>query len=204
MNEMRGHGKEMMHDRAGRALGEASSYSILLACAGFIACAGGETPRTNPELRDQITAVYVNGDGPVGSAGNGAGGSAQAEAGSGGDDGEPGGRGGSGPSRGGAGSDECDGFAVLEENCGTSGCHGQDSLYSNFAESEAAALSYVGESGESSCADEGPLLDPDNPVASIIIQKVTASSPPCGAPMPVVGDLSEADIACLQEWIGTL
>ena len=195
----------MMHDRAWRALGAASLYSIWVACAGFIACAGGETPRTNEELRDQITAIYVEGEGAVGRAGSGgrsgAGGSAQAEAGSAGDDG----RGGSGQASGGSGSgDECDGFAILEANCGSSGCHGQDSLYSNFAESEEAALTFVGESGESSCSAEGPLLNPENPVSSIIIQKVTASSPPCGSRMPVVGELTQADVTCLQEWIGSL
>ena len=110
-----------------------------------------------------------------------------------------GGRGGSGQS-----GDECDGFAVLQTNCGGSGCHGQGSQFSNFAESEDAALAYVGESGEALCASAGPLIDPDNPAASIIIQKVTASSPPCGSPMPVVGELSQADITCLQEWIGSL
>jgi hypothetical protein len=196
----------MMHDRAWRALGAASLYSI------FVACAGGETPATNAELRDQITAIYVDGDGAVGNAGggggrSGAGGSAQAEAGSGGDDGEPGGRGGSGQSSsGGSGSgDECDGYAILEANCGSSGCHGEGSLYSNFAESEDAARAFVGESGESSCSAEGPLIDPENPPASIIIQKVAASAPPCGSRMPVVGGpLSQADITCLQEWIGSL
>jgi hypothetical protein len=187
----------MMHDRAWRALGAASLYSI------FVACAGGETPATNAELRDQITAIYVDGDGAVGNSGGngGAGGSAQAEAGAAGDDGEPGGRGGSTST---GGPDECDGFAVLEANCGTSGCHGENSPFSNFAESEEAALSFVGVSGESSCSAEGPLLDPNNPVTSIIMQKVTATTPPCGERMPVVGELTPADIACLQEWIGGL
>ena len=79
---------------------------------------------------------------------------AQAEAGS----------GGSGPSSGGSGSgDECDGFEVLQTNCGSSGCHGEGSLYSNFAESEEIAVSFVGESGDATCAAEGPLIDPDNP-----------------------------------------
>jgi len=187
-----------MHDRAWRALGAASLYTIA------VACAGGETPSTNAELRDQITAIYVDGEGAVANAGSsgrggaGAGGSAQAEAGSGGDDGTGGGRGGSGS------SGECDGFQVLALNCGSSGCHGAGSLYSNFAESEEVAISFVGESGEATCASAGPLIDPENPAASIIIQKVTASSPPCGDPKPVVGELSQEDIDCLQEWIRSL
>jgi hypothetical protein len=195
----------MMHDRAWRALGAASLYSLSIVCAGFVACAGGETPATDAELRAQITDIYVEGNGAVGRAGNsggggrsGAGGSAQAEAGAAGDDG---GRGGSSGGSGG----ECDGFAVLQTNCGGSGCHGQDSLYSNFAESEEAALAFVGESGEATCANAGPMIDPANPAASIILQKVTASSPPCGERMPVVGGpLSQEDVTCLQEWIGSL
>jgi hypothetical protein len=195
----------MMHDRAWRALGAASLTSLL------VACAGGETPATDAELREQIASRFVDGVG-LGTAGasnagsggrGGSGGSAQAEAGAAGDGGEP--VGGGGSAAGGSGSsDECNGFQVLADNCGSSGCHGEGSVYSDFAASEAAALEFVDESGVSSCADEGPLLNPDNPAASILIQKVTASSPPCGAPMPIVGELSQADVTCLQEWISTL
>lgn len=188
-----------MHDKAWRVFGAASLGLIL------VACAGSDTPATDAELRDQIAERY--GNGAVGSAGgsngrggsggrSGAGGSAQATAGTSGA-----GAGGSGQSADG----ECDGFAILQQNCGGGMCHGADSNYSNFAESEEAALALVGESGEATCASAGPLIDPDNPAASIIIQKVTASSPPCGTRMPVVGGpLSQEDITCLQEWIATL
>ncbi|HWO10163.1 MAG TPA: hypothetical protein VNN80_11805 [Polyangiaceae bacterium] len=197
----------MMHDKAWHALGVASFGLI------FCACAGGDTPSTDDEFEQAVAERFRNGS--VASAGgtggrSGSGGSGQAAAGRNAGGNGPASTGGSGqlpdddepPS---SSSGECNGFEVLAANCGSSGCHGADSTFSNFAESEAAALSFVGESGESSCAAEGPLLDPENPAASIIIQKVTASSPPCGTRMPVVGGpLSQADITCLQDWIGTL
>jgi len=184
-----------MHDRAWRVFG-AASFSLI-----FGACAGGDTPATNAALREQIEERYV--DGVVGSAGGSGSGGRGGAAGTNGD----GGRAGSSPSSAGssgASGGVCDGFTVLADNCGSSGCHGQGSQFSNFAESESAALSFVGESGEALCASEGPLIDPENPAASIILQKVTADVPPCGDPMPVVGELSQADITCLQEWIRSL
>src|SRR5262245_37101289 len=166
---MRGHGKEMMHQRALRVFGAAVSSLILSACAD------GDRPYPDAELRDQIEQRYVDGvpdetasaggtSGRAGSGGSGAG-SAGRNAGGG-----SGGSAGSGSQP----SGECNsGFDVLATNCVGGMCHGAGSPYSNFAESEEAALAFVGESGVSSCSAEGPLLNPDNPAASIIIQKVT-------------------------------
>jgi hypothetical protein len=201
----------MMHDRAWRVFGVASLGLVLCACAG------GDTPPTDAALEQAIEDRFGS-DGTVAAAGgsrSGSGGrsgtSGQAAAGrNAGGASEPASSGGSGQlpdddEPGGTSGDGCDGFAVLVDNCGSSGCHGESSPYSNFAESEEAALAFVGESGESSCATVGPLIDPENPAASIIIQKVTASSPPCGTRMPVVGGpLSQEDVACLQDWIGSL
>lgn len=110
---------------------------------------------------------------------------------------------GSGPVGGGSTGDVCDGFAILAANCSTGGCHGQGSNLGDFAASEEAALSYVGESGVI-CGGQGPIIDPENPADSVLILKLS-DDPPCGQPMPQNGPLlSDDDVACLEEWIASL
>src|SRR6187401_512287 len=125
---MRGHGKEMMHDKAWHALGVASFGLI------FCACAGGDTPSTDDEFEQAVAERFRNGS--VASAGgtggrSGSGGSGQAAAGRNAGGNGPASTGGSGqlpdddepPS---SSSGECNGFEVLAANCGSSGCHGAD------------------------------------------------------------------------------
>lgn len=98
----------------------------------------------------------------------------------------------------------CDGFAILQASCGQGGCHGAGSNLGNFAESEAVARSYIGRSGTLTCASAGPLIDPDDPAASVIVQKVL-DDPPCGNYMPPSGGfLSASEVACIEDWIGSL
>jgi hypothetical protein len=98
----------------------------------------------------------------------------------------------------------CDGFALLASNCGTSGCHGTGSNLGTFAASESAARSYIGKSGTVTCAGQGSLINPDDPPASILVQKL-GDYPPCGNHMPLAGALlSDADVACIEDWIGSL
>jgi hypothetical protein len=54
------------------------------------------------------------------------------------------------------------------------------------------------------CAGLGALINPANPPASILVQKL-ADSPPCGNHMPLAGALlSAAEVDCIEEWIGSL
>jgi hypothetical protein len=96
----------------------------------------------------------------------------------------------------------CDGFAVLEANCSSGGCHGAGSNLGNFAESETIARTYIGREG-AICAGQGSLIDPDDPAGSVLLLKVS-DDPPCGQPMPLGGSLDEEDVACLEDWIGSL
>lgn len=96
----------------------------------------------------------------------------------------------------------CDGFAVLEANCNSSGCHGAGSNLGNFAESESIARSFVGREG-AVCAGQGSIIDTDDPSASVILLKLS-DDPPCGQPMPLGRALDAADVACLEDWIGSL
>ncbi len=47
------------------------------------------------------------------------------------------------------------------------------------------------------------LIDSVNPAQSYLLESLKPS-PTCGGQMPVGGALSEADIACVEEWIGSL
>lgn len=97
----------------------------------------------------------------------------------------------------------CDGFAILASSCGTSGCHGAGSNLGTFAASEAEALRYVGQPG-TVCSSQGSLFDPDNPSESLMITKLS-DFPPCGQPMPLAGPLlSDDEIECIEDWIGSL
>lgn len=180
------------------------ALSLCVVCGAVAACAGGETPRLSDETEAIIADVY--GPGAVGVAGAGGGGRSgsggSANAGS-----ANAGRAGSGQSAGGNGggsSAECDGFAILQLRCDGAQCHGADALNGNFAESEAIAAAFAGQDPVTpSCASEGPLINPDNPRGSLLIQKVNGTVP-CGGAMPLTGPLQDDEIDCLEEWISNL
>lgn len=199
-----------------------------------LACAGSDIPPDTSELREDLVTAYggsaagtggrggsagaagaagsanagQSGSGNEGgAAGSGAGGAAGA-AGS----GDTGGAAGSGGAGGGAagsggsgGGDVCNGFAVLQANCGDSNCHGDPGPFGNFAATLADAEAVIGEEGGTICNGYGPLIDPSNPEDSIIVQKVTGEAE-CGGIMPAGGadPLEQADIDCIVEWIGSL
>lgn len=100
---------------------------------------------------------------------------------------------------------DCDGFSILQANCGQSGCHGEGSMLgSTFAASEADARSFIGRSGVLTCASEGPLIDPTNPGDSVIVLKMS-DDPPCGNYMPPSGMfLPDDDVECVTNWIANL
>jgi hypothetical protein len=156
----------------------------------------------------------ASGNGGSAGSGSAAGGSANAAGGSAGSGMQAGGSGASGAAGAGMSSDgaagagpatgapACDGFAVLEANCSSGGCHGAGSNLGNFAESESIARTFIGREG-GVCVGQGSIIDTDDPPASVMLLKVS-DDPPCGQPMPLGGTLDEADVACLEDWIGSL
>jgi len=164
--------------------------------------------------RGQVASDADDDDGPVARAGRG-GSASVAAAGAGGalDEGEGGAAGsamvaaagaaGGGVGGGGGSGVACDGFAIIQENCGGGSCHGQGSNLGTFAVSEDDLRSYIGEEGIL-CVGQGPLLDPADPEGSVLVQKLS-DDPPCGQPMPAgVDQLDPEDIDCIVEYIGSL
>jgi hypothetical protein len=188
----------MMQDKAVRWLGAATFF---LVSGAFAACAGSKTPSVSDELEVAIEDTFGNGSVGVagrGGSGTGSGGRAgSANAGSAGGSSMAG-------NGGAASSGACDGFDILQRHCSGNNCHGAGTVNGNFAENEDIAAAFAGQDPVTAeCAMEGPLLDTENPRGSLLIQKVNGTVP-CGSPMPLVGQLSEEDIDCLEEWIGDL
>lgn len=190
----------MMQDKAVRWLGAAT---FCLVCGAFAACAGSKTPSVDDELEAAIEDTF--GNGRVGAAGSGNGGSGTASGGRAGSANAGSAGASSQAGNGGAASSGvCDGFDILQEHCGGTNCHGAGTVNGNFAENEDIAAAFAGQDPVTQdCAMDGPLIDTENPRGSLLIQKVNGTVP-CGLAMPLVGQLSEEDIDCLEEWIGDL
>lgn len=186
-----------MQDQAIRTFGSVCGVAVLLG-ALIAACAGSDTPARTDELEQLIEDTYTN-SGQVG-AGAGAG------AGGGGGSGTGGGAGSSSMGTGGASAGGCDGFAILQANCSGGTCHGAGTGFTPFAAAVADVEDFVDtESTICSSQDNASIFDPENPSASLVIRKAAGTSA-CGGRMPPggVGYLSQADIDCLQTWIGSL
>ena len=194
--EMRGHGKEMMQQKAQDKTLRWLASSVCLICGVVAACAGSETPRVSDELEAAIADTFGNGSVGAAGASGGRGGSANA--------GSAGASMAGNAGRGGAASGACDGFGILQDNCGGENCHGAGTINGNFAESADIAAAFAGQDPVTEmCAMDGPLIDTENPRGSLLIQKVNGTVP-CGVAMPLVGQLSDEDIDCLEEWIRDL
>jgi hypothetical protein len=198
----------MKQDNAVYTLG---TWSVGVLLGVTAACAGSDTPARTTELENQIAVMYAGaeqmgaaaaggGSGTGGSAATGAGGSTLVGSG-----------GSSMTGAGGGASGACDGFALLETKCGGGSCHGQPSsrpgALSNFALDESTAAAFANEESDQ-CADtdNSPIFDPDNPAASLVIKKITATTA-CGGRMPLGApkqDLTDAELTCVKTWIGTL
>jgi hypothetical protein len=184
-------------------------------CLLALSCAGAATPATDDTLKGQLATAY--GDGLVAGAGGGAGSGSGSTVlppdtpGSGATGAGGGAMAGGAGSTGMAGSSgmmgPCDGFAVLTLHCNGESCHGSATAggLSNFAYSLDAAKGFVGkQSAQCGAKDNAELLDPENPVASLIISKISGTSS-CGAQMPLnLPTLTVNELNCLKDWIGSL
>jgi hypothetical protein len=105
----------------------------------------------------------------------------------------------------------CDGFVLLQYGCGVGGgaCHGGPNIpsaqLSNFAVN-LDTMRYFVDQPSTFCAgsDDASVFNPRDPSASLVIRKLRGTSS-CGQSMPLSADRwSEADIACVESWIGSL
>jgi hypothetical protein len=201
----------MMQDRTILTLG---FWSLGMTLGLVTACAGGDTPARDSDLEDRIANMYAGGQtasvggstGTGGTAGTGLGGSAAQGTGG----GTAGGAGSASMAAGGA-SGGCDGYAILKSKCSGAPCHDQQSsgpgVVSNFVLDQMTAKGFADEpSATCGSSDNAPIFDPENPAASLVVKKITATSS-CGGRMPLgasTQQLTDAELTCVKDWIGTL
>lgn len=90
---------------------------------------------------------------------------------------------------------------IFATSCAGVGCHGSDvpALGLDLGGSPEALV------GRSSLACGGwALVVPGSPESSFLYEKVAAAQPACGEHMPLDGQLSDADLTCLRDWISSL
>jgi len=87
---------------------------------------------------------------------------------------------------------------VFRPQCALSGCHSASSGAGGLAMVDEcgtyAALFRAGACGE-------PTVRAGDPAASLLIDKLTATDPRCGDPMPPIGPLPESFTTAISEWI---
>ena len=197
-------------------------FGILILAAGYVACAGGDTPPVDSDLRDGLAENYGGAGSQMGSAGasgagtggNAAGGNAgSANAGSSNAAGGAAGSGGSGGSApiGGSGpglGNACDAYTtIFLVQCSGSSCHGDGSDNGVFAGAQAPTpgelVDVTSENGE----ECGVLVDSGNIEESVILTMLNATqNSACSqVGMPLGGtDLDDAELDCVTEYLTAL
>ncbi|MCC6559107.1 MAG: hypothetical protein IT372_39790 [Polyangiaceae bacterium] len=94
---------------------------------------------------------------------------------------------------------------LFAQTCLGGGCHSAASKAGDLdLESPELAARVSGAPSTGDCAGRGVLADPADPEGSVLYFKLEPS-PPCGSPMPPSGaPLTEAQLACVREWIASL
>jgi hypothetical protein len=101
-----------------------------------------------------------------------------------------------------------DAGAFLVDNCGTAACHGAGAPSASFAVRDSATALRLLQSGKPSpdgyCGNFSSYLDPEQPLKSLVVQKLTGGAGSCGAAMPVTGGprtLAPVEHACFIRWL---
>ncbi len=186
-----------------------AGFGIL--AAWFVACAGGDIPPVDDDLRGALVSNFGGQDGQLsgGAAGAGGdggdGGSASGAAGAGGDGGSASGAAGAGGAGSVGGGNECDAFnTILVDSCGSAGCHGANSPQGAFAVDEQGVLDFVDQPSTYDTCD-GLFIDSVNPEESLLYTKLDEDFPAgCGnLQMPLTGDLlDDTQKECVLDWLG--
>jgi hypothetical protein len=89
---------------------------------------------------------------------------------------------------------------VLAVSCAGSICHSPGETPAGDLDLVSpGVVDRVAEIESPNCAGE-VLAVPGDPEGSLIVRKL-GDDPPCGDPMPLVGDIDPGDAACIREWI---
>ncbi|HEX7668350.1 MAG TPA: hypothetical protein VF395_02145 [Polyangiaceae bacterium] len=99
----------------------------------------------------------------------------------------------------------CDATPVFARRCGTSGCHSGD-LPAGSLDLKSVGLParLVGIASTNKGCESRLLVDPGDVSKSFVLEKLENSMPKCGDPMPLVGNLTAEELACIESYIASL
>jgi hypothetical protein len=102
-------------------------------------------------------------------------------------------------------SGTCDAIPVFTRHCATAACHVGDNATGGLDLSAAGIESrLVGVKSQSNGCQDRLLIDPSAPDKSFLLEKIDERMPSCGVRMPLVGDLSAEERACIHTWVLSL
>lgn len=195
-------------------------FGILILAAGFVACAGGDTPPVDNGLRDGLRDNYGGAAGSqmasAGASGSGGSGTGNGGTGNGGSSNAAGGAagssasGGSGPG-GGSGPDlgnACDAYTtIFLEKCAGGSCHSEGSLNGVFAGAEPPPPGSLVDVPSRNGEQCGVLVDSGRIQDSVILTMLTGDQGATCSPVPMpLGDdnLDDAELECVTEYLTAL
>jgi predicted CxxxxCH...CXXCH cytochrome family protein len=205
-----------------KAVGAIARCGFGILAAGFVACAGGDTPPVDNDLRGGLLDNYGGADSQMGSAGAsgaGAGGNAaggaggRAGAGNGGSSNAAGGAAGAagsgGASAGGSGSGlGCDAYTtIFLVQCSGSSCHSEGSPNGVFAGDQAPAAGALVDVPSRNGEECGVLVDSRRIQDSVILQMLRGDQGITCSPVPMpIGEdnLDDDELECVTEYLTNL
>jgi hypothetical protein len=202
-----------------RAVGAIARGGFGILAAWFVACAGGDTPPVESDLRNGLVDNYggaagsqmgsagaSSGSGGSGNAGSANAGSSNAAGGAAGSSGSGGSAppGGSGPDLGNA----CDAnTTIFLEQCDGGSCHSEGSPNGVFAGAEPPPPGSLVDVPSRNGAQCGVLVDSRRIQDSVILTMLTGDQGATCSPVPMpLGDdnLNDAEIECVTEYLTAL
>jgi hypothetical protein len=108
-------------------------------------------------------------------------------------------------------SGRCDATPIFTRHCATSNCHsggnpsGELDLSTHGTDAGAPAVPVesrlVGVASKSNGCEARLLIDPNDVEQSFLLEKLESTAPECGVQMPLTGDISRQERACIRSWV---
>ncbi|HVU01422.1 MAG TPA: hypothetical protein VHE30_06705 [Polyangiaceae bacterium] len=95
----------------------------------------------------------------------------------------------------------CDVVPVFEAHCASPACHGGSTPQQGLDLASIGVRSrLLGVHSKSTGCEDRFLVDPADVNESFLLEKLESGSPSCGDPMPLTGEISDDEKACIRTW----
>jgi hypothetical protein len=102
-------------------------------------------------------------------------------------------------------SGKCDAVPVFTRHCASAACHsGSNPTGSLDLSAKGIESRLLGVNSKSNGCEARLLIDPSDVDKSFLLEKIENASPMCGVRMPLVGDISPQELACIRSWVTAL